>query len=110
MSITVAVVGCMHGEIEKVYASIENIEMKHGIKVELVICTGDVQTLRNEHDLSQLACPDKYKEMGTFHKYYSGEKTAPWPTVFIGGNHEASNALDADRKSTRLNSSHSSIS
>jgi len=29
----------------------------------------------------------------SFYKYYSGEKTAPVLTVFIGGNHEASNYL-----------------
>jgi lariat debranching enzyme len=31
--------------------------------------------------------------MNDFHKYYSGEKVAPVLTVFIGGNHEASNYL-----------------
>jgi lariat debranching enzyme len=31
--------------------------------------------------------------MNTFYKYYSGEKTAPILTIFIGGNHEASNHL-----------------
>ncbi|XP_052190135.1 lariat debranching enzyme isoform X2 [Diospyros lotus] len=31
--------------------------------------------------------------MNSFWKYYSGEKVAPVPTVFIGGNHEASNHL-----------------
>ncbi|XP_051139333.1 lariat debranching enzyme isoform X2 [Andrographis paniculata] len=31
--------------------------------------------------------------MKSFWKYYSGEKTAPFPTIFIGGNHEASNYL-----------------
>ncbi|CAM8928981.1 unnamed protein product [Rhodiola kirilowii] len=31
--------------------------------------------------------------MGTFWKYYSGEAVAPIPTIFIGGNHEASNYL-----------------
>jgi lariat debranching enzyme len=40
-----------------------------------------------------MSVPDKYKELGTFYKYYSGEKTAPIPTLFIGGNHEASNYL-----------------
>ena len=29
----------------------------------------------------------------SFFRYYSGEKTAPVLTVFIGGNHEASNYL-----------------
>ena len=31
--------------------------------------------------------------MQDFYKYYSGEKTAPVLTIFIGGNHEASNHL-----------------
>uniref|UniRef100_A0AAV2K0L4 Lariat debranching enzyme C-terminal domain-containing protein n=1 Tax=Knipowitschia caucasica TaxID=637954 RepID=A0AAV2K0L4_KNICA len=31
--------------------------------------------------------------MQTFYKYYSGEKKAPVMTLFIGGNHEASNHL-----------------
>ena len=31
--------------------------------------------------------------MGDFHEYYSGQKTAPYLTLFIGGNHEASNYL-----------------
>ena len=31
--------------------------------------------------------------MKSFHKYYSGEKTAPILTICIGGNHEASNHL-----------------
>jgi len=40
-----------------------------------------------------MACPDKYKEMNSFYKYYSGEKVAPVLTIFIGGNHEASNYM-----------------
>lgn len=31
--------------------------------------------------------------MEDFHEYYSGKKTAPIMTLFIGGNHEASNHL-----------------
>ena len=31
--------------------------------------------------------------MNTFHKFYSGELSAPLLTIFIGGNHEASNYL-----------------
>merc|ERR1719348_1568643 len=38
-------------------------------------------------------CPDKYRTMNTFHKFYSGELSAPVLTIFIGGNHEASNFL-----------------
>lgn len=38
-----------------------------------------------------MAVPDKYKKLGEFWKYYTGEKTAPVLTIVIGGNHEASN-------------------
>ena len=40
-----------------------------------------------------MACPDKYKSMCSFYKYYSGEAIAPVLTIFIGGNHEATNYL-----------------
>ncbi len=37
--------------------------------------------------------PAKYREMCDFHEYYSGARKAPYPTLFVGGNHEASNYL-----------------
>ena len=37
--------------------------------------------------------PAKYRELGDFHEYYSGTRTAPYLTLFVGGNHEASNYL-----------------
>lgn len=40
-----------------------------------------------------MECPEKYKELGQFHRYYSGELKAPILTIFIGGNHEATNYL-----------------
>lgn len=40
-----------------------------------------------------MSVPQKYKEIGDFHEYYSGKKVAPYLTVFIGGNHEASNYM-----------------
>ncbi|CAO3581993.1 unnamed protein product [Absidia cylindrospora] len=40
-----------------------------------------------------MAVPDKYKTMGDFCTYYQGTWKAPYPTIFIGGNHEASNYL-----------------
>ena len=58
----------------------------------LILC-GDVQTLRNPSDLHCLAVPDKYKQLGDFHRYYNGQRKAPILTIFIGGNHEASNYL-----------------
>lgn len=40
-----------------------------------------------------MACPPKYRQFGDFQQYYNGIKKAPVLTVFIGGNHEASNVL-----------------
>lgn len=37
--------------------------------------------------------PQKYRRIGDFHEYYSGARIAPYLTLFIGGNHEASNHL-----------------
>jgi len=38
-----------------------------------------------------MSVPKRYRNIGDFHKYYSGEKRAPVLTFVIGGNHEASN-------------------
>lgn len=40
-----------------------------------------------------MSVPWKYRHIGDFHQYYSGEKQAPVLTLVIGGNHEASNYL-----------------
>ena len=40
-----------------------------------------------------MACPEKHRTLGNFHEYYSGVKKAPMLTIFVGGNHEASNYL-----------------
>lgn len=58
-----------------------------------MIIGGDFQAVRTRRDLNVTAMPAKYRKMGDFHQYYYGTKTAPYLTVFIGGNHEASNHL-----------------
>jgi lariat debranching enzyme len=89
----IAIEGCTHGELDKTYETILAAEKESGKKVDLLLCCGDFQSTRNLADLKCMAVPDKYKDMCTFYKYYSGEKKAPVLTVFIGGNHEASNFL-----------------
>ena len=89
----IAVEGCCHGELDKIYETLQFLERKENIKVDLLLCCGDFQAVRNEADLKCMAVPPKYRQMQTFYKYYSGEKKAPVLTVFIGGNHEASNHL-----------------
>ncbi|KAH6583350.1 hypothetical protein BASA61_008060 [Batrachochytrium salamandrivorans] len=89
----IAVQGCCHGELDKIFASVRYIQDTQQTSIDLLIICGDFQAMRNTADLASLACPDKYKHMGTFYQYYSGAKTAPVPTLFVGGNHEASNYL-----------------
>ncbi|XP_051163383.1 lariat debranching enzyme isoform X2 [Leptopilina boulardi] len=89
----IAVEGCAHGELETIYKTIIEAEKVDKKKVDLLICCGDFQSTRNLCDLKCMAVPDKYKQMCSFYKYYSGELVAPVLTIFIGGNHEASNYL-----------------
>jgi lariat debranching enzyme len=43
--------------------------------------------------LTVMSCPVKYRAIGDFHAYYSGVTKAPYLTIFVGGNHEASSHL-----------------
>lgn len=89
----IAIEGCAHGDLDNIYATLQHLEQSENIKIDLLICCGDFQAVRNENDLESMACPVKYRTMNTFWKYYSGEEVAPVPTIFVGGNHEASNYL-----------------
>ena len=40
-----------------------------------------------------MSVPQKFRAIGDFHEYYSGARKAPYITVFVGGNHEASSHL-----------------
>lgn len=128
----IAVEGCMHGDLDTVYKTLQYAQTKNNFKIDLLLCCGDFQVssslslsfshfeplnikmlpipntqypksqfllllfnqaVRNEKDLESLNVPRKYRSMNSFWKYYSGEEVAPFPTIFIGGNHEASNYL-----------------
>ncbi|CAM5164947.1 unnamed protein product [Natator depressus] len=89
----VAVAGCCHGELDKLYETLELLQRRHNVRIDLLLCCGDFQAVRNEADLRCMAVSAKYRHMQTFYRYYSGEKKAPVLTIFIGGNHEASNHL-----------------
>lgn len=64
----IVVEGCAHGELEKIYDSIESLEKRENIKVDLLICCGDFQATRNEEDLESMAVPKKYRRLCTFYK------------------------------------------
>jgi lariat debranching enzyme len=79
--------------LDDIYGSLRLLEQRENIQIDLLVICGDFQSIRNEADMYCMAVPDKYREIGSFWKYYSGIEKAPYPTVFIGGNHEASNYL-----------------
>jgi lariat debranching enzyme len=89
----IAIEGCCHGELDAIYRHIANLESRNGYFVELLLICGDFQAIRNHQDLQCMSVPEKYRQLGGFHKYYTGEKKAPILTIIIGGNHEASNYL-----------------
>ena len=91
--LVIAVQGCCHGELETIYASILESEQRTGVKVDVLLVCGDFESVREPIDLDSMAVPDKYKHMNSFRDYYTGAKVAPVLTIFIGGNHEASNVL-----------------
>ncbi|CAH8833139.1 unnamed protein product [Trichobilharzia szidati] len=88
--VKVCVVGCLHGELDCVYANIAEAERQGQFKTDLVLCCGDFQSVRNPADLDTMSIPPKYYRMGDFWRYYAEETRAPILTLFVGGNHEAS--------------------
>ncbi|KAJ2777573.1 lariat debranching enzyme, partial [Coemansia javaensis] len=92
-TLTVAVEGCCHGELDSIYSQLLSRQQRLKKSVDLLIICGDFQAIRNVTDLGCMSCPDKYKQIGGFHRYYSGERRAPVPTLFVGGNHEAGNHM-----------------
>ncbi|KAJ6464157.1 hypothetical protein C8R47DRAFT_1180271 [Mycena vitilis] len=89
----VAIVGCSHGALDTIYETIHHVdaEAKHNNDppVELLLCCGDFEASRCNADLHTMNAPVKYRMLGDFHNYYAGRKTAPIPTIVVGGNHEA---------------------
>lgn len=67
-SMKIAVEGCCHGELDKIYETISYLEKKEGVKVDLLLCCGDFQAVRNEGDMKCMAVPAKYRTMQTFYK------------------------------------------
>ena len=53
----VAVEGCLHGELDQVYAHVARVEEKLGQKMDLLIICGDFQSMRHQLDLDDMHCP-----------------------------------------------------
>ncbi|KAK7197403.1 Lariat debranching enzyme, C-terminal domain containing protein [Novymonas esmeraldas] len=99
----VAVQGCCHGELDRIYDVCSQHERQTGKRIDVLLCCGDFQAVRTAGDMDSMAVPDKYKVLGDFHKYYADvfgtssvrqtHTSAPYLTIFIGGNHENSDLL-----------------
>ena len=84
IKVNVIITGCIHGCLKKMYDDILNYSQKNNIKIDLVLCTGDFESLIEKKDLNYLSCPEKYKHMGDFHLFYEGKYPIPYTTIFIG--------------------------
>ncbi|TPX18016.1 uncharacterized protein E0L32_011927 [Thyridium curvatum] len=92
--VRVAVEGCGHGTLHAIYAAVEASSKARGWDgVDVLIIGGDFQAVRNPADLTVMSVPVKYRKLGDFHEYYSGARKAPYLTIFVAGNHEASSYL-----------------
>lgn len=86
----IAVQGCVHGQLSKIYDDIAKLDQKP----DLLLILGDFQSLTSEDDYQSISIPPKYLSLGDFPEYYNGKKKAPILTVFIGGNHENMSMLN----------------
>lgn len=90
--------GCGHGQLHAIYSAVlsQFSASSSANAPDLLLIGGDFQALRTPSDIESLAVPSKYKKAaldGDFADYFNGTKIAPILTVFVGGNHEASNYL-----------------
>ena len=70
--IRVAVIGCLHGELDDMYRTIQEANQKLSSSsssssssslIDLLLVCGDFESLRNEDDLNSMSVPDKYKRL-----------------------------------------------
>lgn len=95
MSRYFAAVGDVHGHFGTMVRLLQTVERKLGINLGFVLQVGDLEPVRDETDLETVACPEKYRHIGDFPQVVAGVIPIPWPTYFIGGNHEPHRFLEA---------------
>lgn len=94
MARNIAVFGDIHGKQDLMVRAALRWQERSGVRVDLILCTGDFQAFRDETDMRAMACPEKYLKLGDYPDYHLDRKFFPAEIVFIGGNHEAYNWLD----------------
>jgi hypothetical protein len=88
--VRIAVFGDIHGH----WISFRDTVLRlHGeAPLDLVLQVGDAQPIRNELDSAYMPVPERYRALG---EYALIQDPWPVPTLFIGGNHEPWNVLEA---------------
>lgn len=66
--VKICIVGCLHGELDKMYEDVRKTELKYDFKTDIILCCGDFQSIRNESDLTVMSSPAKYHRLGDFWK------------------------------------------
>ena len=83
-----AVVGDVHGDHWAMIRLLQGWEKARHKSLDWVLQVGDFEPHRHESDLATMAAPAKYRDLGDFPIFASGQAQFPWPIYFIGGNHE----------------------
>ena len=78
-TLKIAVAGCSHGEMDKIYSQLAQWEQEESLqsfdpssvsdfKTDLLISCGDYESIRNYADLESMACPPNYRGLHNFHR------------------------------------------
>ena len=62
----ILITGCLHGEWDLLCDTVEQL-IEEGNEIDMIIVTGDAQTMRFEEDLKSFAAPAHYRRLGTPH-------------------------------------------
>lgn len=89
-----AVLGDVHGYLDKAAEVIRQIELEHKVEIKFVLQVGDLEVHRHREDLASMYAPLREKHLGDFPEYLKGRKKFPRPMYFIGGNHESYGYLE----------------
>jgi lariat debranching enzyme len=55
----IAVEGCAHGELDKIYGSLQLLEQRENVKIDLLICCGDFQVFLSQRVVLTTVVYDK---------------------------------------------------
>ena len=83
-----ATVGDVHGDMHLMVKLLNTWEANTGQQLAFVLQVGDFEPQRHEADLTTTPGPKKYRKLGDFADFYTGQAVFPWSIWFIAGNHE----------------------